>query len=121
MVKDDVLNITTKADVWGLGCILLQLSSGCLWPADMSPHEIVGEIHDEQAPAIPDTLPSALQDVLTGCFQARPEERLTMEAVLQASASNLALAVLVQTAVPVIASCIAPCSAVCQCSVRALG
>lgn len=89
MVKDDLPNITTKADVWGWGCILLQLSSGSLWPADMSPHEIAGEIHNEQAPPVPDTLPQAFQDVLTGCFKARPEERLTIEAVLQASASAL--------------------------------
>lgn len=89
MVKDDPPPITTKADVWGLGCILLQLSSGGLWSDDMSPHEIAGEIHNEQAPVIPNTLPQALQDMLTGCFKARPEERLTMEAVLQVSASAL--------------------------------
>lgn len=120
MVRDDAPEVTTKADVWALGCILLQLSSGALWPAEMSAHEIAGEIHDEQAPAIPGTLPPALQDVLTGCFQAKPEKRPTIESVLQVSASALAdLFLRHVNAFSIVASWIM--LAFCPCSTYALG
>ncbi|KAL3145605.1 hypothetical protein ABBQ32_003153 [Trebouxia sp. C0010 RCD-2024] len=65
------------------GCILVKLTSGTVWPAELSDTKIFGRIYNTEAPTVPEGLPPSLVDVIRRCLHTQPEERSSAAEVLK--------------------------------------
>ncbi|XP_057479928.1 mitogen-activated protein kinase kinase kinase 20-like [Actinidia eriantha] len=76
----------TCADIWGLGCTILQLMTGkdpWKWDPHTQKAEIVFRIgFTEQVPEIPSGLPKSAQDFLKKCLVRDPKSRWTADMLL---------------------------------------
>jgi len=69
--------ISCKADVWGLGCILLQCVTGHPpWPKDLLlPGIIRRVVCNKEKPDIPDSCPEEVAKIIQACFSYVPGDR----------------------------------------------
>lgn len=79
-------NVTTAADTWSLGCVLMDILSGYPYytfqalPQDAEESK---EFHMRgRVPVIPDTDPG-VGEVIKGCLRPRPEDRLPLPIVIR--------------------------------------
>eukprot|EP00899_Mesostigma_viride_P007658 jgi/Mesvir1/16894/Mv15771-RA.2 len=83
-VPDEFGGLTTSADAWGFGCILVEMASGSAPWAGLSMFQMMANVSKFQrlSPAIPEGLPSALADLLRRCFSYQPADRPTFAEII---------------------------------------
>eukprot|EP00899_Mesostigma_viride_P007649 jgi/Mesvir1/16886/Mv15767-RA.3 len=83
-VPDEFGGVTTAADAWAFGCILVDMASACTPWAGLSTHEIKANVTAprKMCPAIPEGLPSAVVDLLHRCFSYQPTGRPTFTEII---------------------------------------
>ncbi len=74
MVLEDAPPVTFQADIWALGCLLVGLMSGTVWPVGLSAAKIFGRIYNKQGPDVSKDIPTELADILKRCFHADPKQ-----------------------------------------------
>eukprot|EP00899_Mesostigma_viride_P022180 jgi/Mesvir1/3146/Mv16313-RA.3 len=69
--------ITTAADAWGFGCILVEMASATAPWAGLNMFQIMTHVTPPRmmSPAIPDSLPGSLRDLVRRCFAYQPTDR----------------------------------------------
>ena len=72
-------------DVWGFATTLLHMATGQLPYSGLTLHQMLTAMIRERAPAVPDTLPPWLQQVLRQCLSFDVAARPTMQQLLQVS------------------------------------
>jgi len=76
--------MSTKTDIWSLGCIIIELYTGLPPWHGLEVQEIAGKVKDEgQIPRIPRGLPPPLASVLRQCLSFNPDERPQAREVLE--------------------------------------
>lgn len=77
--------VSTKTDIWGLGCIILEMLTGAPpWPGRQPPNIQFLVAVKQQAPDIPDGLPNELQTALHNCFVHTQAGRSDADLVIKA-------------------------------------
>eukprot|EP01052_Picozoa_sp_SAG31_P040876 SAG31_NODE_6040_length_2197_cov_1.075786_1_plen_708_part_00 len=73
--------VSTKADIWALGCVLAaMLTGGLLWPADIQPMEIMMVVAvNRSSPEVPESTPAPLAALISRCFSTAQIDRPTAE------------------------------------------
>eukprot|EP00899_Mesostigma_viride_P001574 jgi/Mesvir1/11417/Mv25117-RA.2 len=76
--------ISTAADAWGFGCIVVEMASTATPWAGMNMFQIMTCVTPPRmmSPAIPDSLPSWLVDILRRCFAYQPTHRPAFAEIL---------------------------------------
>eukprot|EP00899_Mesostigma_viride_P007654 jgi/Mesvir1/16890/Mv15768-RA.1 len=76
-VPDEFGGVTTAADAWAFGCILVEMASGAPPWAGLSMFQMMANVTAprKMCPAIPEGLPSALAELLHRCFSYQPANR----------------------------------------------
>jgi serine/threonine protein kinase len=74
-------SVSTKADIWALGCVLdAMVTGGSIWPADSQPMEIMMTVAGKRgSPEIPVGTAAPLADVIRKCFTTAQADRPTAE------------------------------------------
>lgn len=76
--------VTEKADIWALGCTLLEICSGAVFPAGTETAVIMKQVLKEhRGPDIPGDVPDRLAAVIRHCLQIDPQKRPTAAQVRQ--------------------------------------
>ena len=75
----------SHSDAWGFGTTILHLASGVLPYNGLSLTQMLSAMIRERPPAVPDTLPSWLQQLLKQCFSFNSAARPTAKLLLQVS------------------------------------
>ncbi|KAG0187682.1 hypothetical protein DFQ28_005975 [Apophysomyces sp. BC1034] len=68
---------TTKADIWSLGCTLVELATGKPPYADLIAMSAMFRIVEDDYPPIPENISKEMHSFLLCCFQKNPEDRPT--------------------------------------------
>eukprot|EP00899_Mesostigma_viride_P016141 jgi/Mesvir1/24528/Mv21868-RA.1 len=76
--------VTTAADAWGFGCILVEMASGATPWAGMSMFQVMACVTQprKMSPTISPGLPSPLTALLRKCFSYQPSDRPTFAEIL---------------------------------------
>ena len=78
--------VTTKADIWALGCIMIEMSGGTLYAAGMASVAIARQVCDKKvSPSLPAShgLPKPLEEVIKQCLTIDHVRRPRAAEVLQ--------------------------------------
>ncbi len=74
----NVISISTKFDVWSLGCILSYLFSKIPpWGEKATDISVIKKLAAGKTFPIPDMLPQELKEILKLCFDIKPESRIS--------------------------------------------
>ena len=86
MMDRELGPVSTKADMWALGCTMITMSGGILYSADMSSIAIARQVCDKKvAPKLPagHGLAKALEDIVKQCleldYSKRPEPAIVLQ------------------------------------------
>lgn len=71
------VKVTPAADIWSLGCTIIELVTGYPPYHDMSGVQAIFKMVDEDHPPFPDDVSEELLDFLLQCFQKEPSDRPT--------------------------------------------
>ena len=74
---------SAKSNVWALGCILLEMHTGCTWPVGV----VSARLHRRPAN---DGLPEPLADIILQCLHTKPHLRPSAADVTQVQYSGIA-------------------------------
>lgn len=74
---------TTKADIWSLGCLIVEMLTGAHPFPDSSQVQAMFQIGNNQAPKCPDGASRELQDLLADTFNLDYEKRPTADELLE--------------------------------------
>ncbi|KAF8112061.1 hypothetical protein N665_0068s0028 [Sinapis alba] len=72
-VRDGIANMSL--DLWSVGCLVLEMYTGVIPWEGLELDDIATRLLSDQAPEIPDTLPSDAKDFIRTCFSRNPEEK----------------------------------------------
>ena len=75
--------VTGKTDIWALGCTLLEMCSGEVFPAGTSTGVMIGQLKEQKGPEVPASVPKCLASIIQQCLHADPQERPTASQVQQ--------------------------------------
>ncbi|WKX92657.1 hypothetical protein Q1695_010581 [Nippostrongylus brasiliensis] len=76
-------------DIWSIGCVVLEMSTGRRpWP-DLHPLQITMRVGQGGKPAYPVPVRTVLKDFLNSCFVFDPDERKSAEQLLQHPFANI--------------------------------
>eukprot|EP00899_Mesostigma_viride_P012678 jgi/Mesvir1/21410/Mv20885-RA.1 len=83
-IPEEFGGITTAADAWGFGCVLVEMASATAPWAGLNNFQIMTRVTPPRmmSPAIPDSLPSSLRDLLRCCFAYQPTDRPAFAEIL---------------------------------------
>ena len=73
----------THTDVWGFGTTVLHLASGQLPYHGLSAHQMLTAMIKQKPPAVPDSLPDWLQQLIKQCLTFDIHARPTVAQLLQ--------------------------------------
>jgi len=71
------VKVSPAADIWSLGCTIIELVTGYPPYHDMSGVQAIFKMVDEEHPPMPDDVSDELHAFLLQCFQKAPEDRPT--------------------------------------------
>ncbi|PWN31079.1 hypothetical protein BDZ90DRAFT_33366 [Jaminaea rosea] len=74
---------STAADIWSLGCTIIELLTGKPPYGDMLAMSALFRIVEDERPPIPEKCSDSLKDFLVLCFQKDPTKRPTAEALFE--------------------------------------
>ncbi|CAO1636075.1 unnamed protein product [Sympodiomycopsis kandeliae] len=74
---------STSADIWSLGCTIIELLTGKPPYGDMLAMSAMFRIVEDDRPPIPEKCSESLRDFLTQCFHKDPTKRPTAEALFE--------------------------------------
>lgn len=74
---------STAADIWSLGCTIIELLTGKPPYGDMLAMSALFRIVEDERPPIPEKCSDSLKDFLIQCFQKEPTKRPTAEALFE--------------------------------------
>lgn len=85
MFDPELGDTTAKVDIWALGCTIVELGTGTVYPAKYSTaSQIINRVASKkQGPDIPSSFPKDLQRILQRCFAIKHQERPSAKEVLQ--------------------------------------
>ncbi|KAK7312703.1 hypothetical protein VNO77_36775 [Canavalia gladiata] len=71
-------------DIWSLGCTVIEMSGGALWPNVKDPFSVLYHIaYSGEVPKIPFFLSNEAKDFLGKCLRRNPQERWTASELLK--------------------------------------
>ncbi|GMH37176.1 hypothetical protein BSKO_05049 [Bryopsis sp. KO-2023] len=79
----ELTSVTPAADIWSLGCLVIELLTGAPPYFDCQPFQALYRIVQDDCPPLPHPISPLLEDFLMGCFQKEPSGRMTAEELLQ--------------------------------------
>ncbi|EPZ32143.1 Protein kinase, catalytic domain-containing protein [Rozella allomycis CSF55] len=75
--------ITAKADIWSLGCTIIEMLTAELPWGNTNSIQVMFKIGHGDHPVLPDNLSDYLKDFLSQCFKFKPEERPNADVLLK--------------------------------------
>ncbi|XP_049849047.1 serine/threonine-protein kinase sepA-like [Schistocerca gregaria] len=75
--------ITTKSDIWSLGCTIIELYTSRPPYSNLAPMGALFRIVQDDMPPLPEGISSLLRDLLMKCFQKEPFLRSSAETLLK--------------------------------------
>uniref|UniRef100_V5E690 Protein kinase n=2 Tax=Kalmanozyma brasiliensis (strain GHG001) TaxID=1365824 RepID=V5E690_KALBG len=79
----ELKGVTTAADIWSLGCVIIELLTGKPPYWDMLAMSAMFRIVEDDCPPIPETFSEDLRDMLKQCFNKDPTKRPTAETLFE--------------------------------------
>eukprot|EP00899_Mesostigma_viride_P023792 jgi/Mesvir1/4598/Mv15825-RA.1 len=80
----DLGGVTTKADVWGFACMVIEMATGApVWGSQPMMQIMTDVVQKRRAPSVPHALPQELREVLARCFSFAPADRPSFNAILE--------------------------------------
>ncbi|GAC72363.1 MEKK and related serine/threonine protein kinases [Moesziomyces antarcticus T-34] len=79
----ELKGVTTAADIWSLGCTIIELLTGKPPYYDMLAMSAMFRIVEDDCPPIPDKCSDALRDLLLQCFNKDPTKRPSAETLFE--------------------------------------
>eukprot|EP00210_Caulerpa_lentillifera_P000084 g80.t1 len=76
-------SVTTAADIWSIGCLIIELLTGSPPYFDCQPYQALYRIVQDQHPPLPDVSTETLKSFLLCCFKKEPALRPTAEDLLK--------------------------------------
>lgn len=71
------------ADIWSLGCTVLEMLTGHVPYSPLEPHQALYRIGKGEPPALPDSLSRNARDLIQRCLQVNPNDRPTAADLLE--------------------------------------
>lgn len=65
----ELTSVTPAADIWSMGCLIVELLTGFAPYFDCQPIQALYKIVQDDYPPLPENISSLLQDFLHQCFQ----------------------------------------------------
>lgn len=72
----------SKVDIFSTGCILYELYIGLAPYFGRSPEEVYKKILEGDYPRLPEHTPEEISEVIYACLKNDPEERITLEGIM---------------------------------------
>lgn len=79
----ELKGVTTAADIWSLGCVIIELLTGKPPYYDMLAMSAMFRIVEDDCPPIPETCSEPLRDLLRQCFNKDPTKRPSAETLCE--------------------------------------
>ena len=79
----ELKGVTTAADIWSLGCTIIELLTGKPPYHDMLAMSAMFRIVEDDCPPIPEKCSDSLRDLLTQCFNKDPTKRPSAEMLFE--------------------------------------
>eukprot|EP00210_Caulerpa_lentillifera_P003788 g3619.t1 len=76
-------SVTTAADIWSIGCLIIELLTGSPPYFECQPYQALYRIVQDHHPPLPDMASEALNSFLLCCFKKEPTLRPTAEELLK--------------------------------------
>ena len=81
---DEARQVSSQADIWALGCTLLEMCAGPPFPLGTPTAVVVKRIVSEgKGPEVPPEVPEPLAGIIRQCLQPDPQKRPTVSQVQQ--------------------------------------